>query len=98
MGEAVDASAALGDSGFALPLSYGIFSINGTTFTTVDAQATTVTSTAAIGAVVDPDVMLYSAGLTVTPAASGTFSINGTAINYDATVDTLNDVLSYNFV
>ena len=93
VGQAVDAAAALDAAGFALPFTYGTFSINGTDFTTVDAQSTTATATAAIGATIDANATLDSAGLTVAPAASGTFSINGTAINYDATVDSLNDIV-----
>ena len=93
VGLAVDSAAALDKAGFALPFTYGTFSVNGTVFTTVDAQATTATSTAAIGATVNATATLDSAGLTVAPAASGTFSVNGTAINYDATVDSLTDIM-----
>lgn len=67
----------------------GSFDIQVTTL----ASATVGTSSNYLGQVVDPNVALDSAGLSLAPT-SGTFTVNGTEITIDVTTDTLNDVLT----
>lgn len=94
VGQAIDAAVGLDKAGFEIPFTYGTFTINGTQFTTVDDVATTAVSTAVIGATVDSATTLDSAGLTVTPVASGSFTINGTSIAYDATTESLDTIVA----
>lgn len=94
VGKAVDASVALDSAGFDTPFTYGTFSINGTKFTANANTATSVISSSALGASIDATVKLSSAGFTTAPSGSGSFSINGTAIAYDASVDSLNTMIS----
>lgn len=94
VGQAVDPNVALAQAGLGTELTFGTFRINGTAFTLVDDAGTAVTSTAAVGAAVDTTVALEQAGLTTAPAASGLFTINGTQIAYDATVDSLDTILA----
>jgi flagellar hook-associated protein 2 len=93
MGQAVDQNAPLDDSGYITPVTAGTFTINNTVFTIAAATATNIVSQAAIGAAVDPAVALDQAGLDIAPV-SGTFTINGVGIAFDATTDSLNDIMA----
>lgn len=92
-GQAVDADAALDEAGFVTAMTAGTFTVAGTQFTIDEATATTLAG-ASVGAGVTAAVVLASAGLDITPAASGQFSINGTTINW-ANTDTIDDVIGY---
>ncbi len=56
------------------------------------ASATTATSSASVGAAIDPNATLENSGITATIEA-GDFTINGQVISVDATTDTLNGIL-----
>jgi len=89
VGAAINANAGMHEAGFEVPVTAGTFSINGTQFTVVGESATTVRSPAALGSTIDLGAPLVSAGLTDPPTGSGSFSINGTAIAYDADADSI---------
>ena len=94
IGAGIDAAAALDEAGFATALTAGTFSINGTAFTIPEAGTTALASNGAIGATVSTSAALQDAGLSIAPAASGTFTINGASISYDAANDTLAEVVT----
>lgn len=94
VGAAIDPGAGMHEAGFEEPVTAGTFSINGTQFTVVGESATTVRSPAALGSAVDLGAPLSGAGLTDPPTGAGSFSINGTAIAYDAGVDSLSVLLA----
>ncbi|MQA00604.1 MAG: flagellar filament capping protein FliD [Dehalococcoidia bacterium] len=93
LGLAVDAGVPLDEAGFATARTAGTFTVNGTEFTIPAATNATVASAAAIGAAVDQTVALDTAGLDIAPV-SGTFEVNGVSIAFDATSDSLNDIVS----
>ncbi|TAJ19695.1 MAG: hypothetical protein EPO65_05985 [Dehalococcoidia bacterium] len=93
-GSAVDVNAPLDQSGMSPTVSAGTFSINGTAFTIDPATAEALTSAASIGATTTAAQTLSTAGLDITPAASGTFTVNGETITW-ADSDTINDVIGY---
>ena len=93
IGQAVSQAVPLDQAGFDTTAVAGTFTIDTTQFTIAAATATDIVSAAAVGTTVDPAVILTSAGLDIAPL-SGNFTINGTQITFDATVDSINDVIA----
>lgn len=94
VGQAITQASPLDDAGLAITVTAGTFTIDNTVFTIPTPTATTLVSNAATGSGVDAAVTLDSAGLTITPNPSGTFDINGFAISYDATTESLNQIMA----
>ena len=94
IGQAVSAALPLDQAGFDIEFVAGTFTINGTQFTIPAATPSTAESASAVGSSIDLDAKLDVAGYTIAPAATGTFDINGVQINYDASLDSLNDVIA----
>ncbi|MEE8337032.1 MAG: flagellar filament capping protein FliD [Dehalococcoidia bacterium] len=93
VGQAVAQASPLDEGGFDTLPTAGTFTINGTQFTIAAATASTAESASATGSGVSTTAMLDSAGLTLTPAASGTFDVNGIQISWTAATDTIDDVI-----
>ena len=93
LGQAVSQVLALDEAGFGIAPTAGTFTIDSTTFTIPAPTFTTLASNATIGDT-DNTAILNVAGLTIPPAASGTFDINGITITFDSTVDTLDAIMS----
>lgn len=93
IGQAVTQASPLDQAGFETAPVAGTFTINTTEFTIAAATASTAESFAATGSGVSTSANLDVAGLTVTPAASGTFTINGKQLSYDATTDSIDDII-----
>ena len=72
----------------------GTFTIDGTQFTIPASTASTAESASAVGATIDLDAKLDATGYTIAPAATGTFDINGVQINYDASLDSLSELIT----
>ena len=94
IGQAVSAALPLDQAGFDVTFVAGTFTINGTQFTIPASTPSTAESASAVGATIDLDAKLDVAGYTIAPAATGTFDVNGVQINYDASLDSLNDVIA----
>ena len=94
IGQAVSAAVPLDQAGFDIPFVAGTFTIDSTEFTIPAATASTAESASAVGSSIDLEATLDSAALTITPSATGTFRINGTDINFDSSVDTMNAVIT----
>ena len=94
IGQAISQASPLDEAGLAIDVTAGTFSIDGTEFTIPAPTFTTLVSSGATGAGVSTTATLDSAGLTITPDASGSFVINGITISYDATTDSLDDIIS----
>ncbi|MEE8422214.1 MAG: flagellar filament capping protein FliD [Dehalococcoidia bacterium] len=93
VGQAVAQASPLDQGGFETAPVAGTFTINTTEFTIAAAIPSTAESFAATGSGVSTTANLDSAGLTVTPDASGTFTINGKQLSYDATTDSIDDMI-----
>ena len=94
IGQVLDAAAPLDAAGLDIPFVAGTFTINSTEFTIPAATPSTAESASAVGVTVDVEATLDSAGLTIAPSATGTFSINGTQINFDSSVDTITAIVA----
>jgi flagellar hook-associated protein 2 len=94
IGQAVSAAVPLDQAGFDVAFVAGTFTINSTQFTIPASTPSTAESATAVGSAIDLDAKLNVAGYTITPAATGTFDINGVQINYDASLDSMNDVIA----
>ena len=94
IGQAVNATAPLDQAGLDIPFVAGTFTINSTQFTIPAATASTAESASAVGSGIDLNVTLDTAGLTIAPSATGTLRINGTDVNFDSSVDTLNALIT----
>lgn len=93
VGQAVTQASPLDQAGFEIVPADGTFTINSTEFTIAAATASTAESASATGSGVSTTAMLDSAGLTLTPAASGTFDVNGIQISWTAATDSIADVI-----
>ncbi len=93
IGQAVSQAVSLDEAGFDTPIVAGTFTIDSTEFTIAAATATDIVSAAAVGATVDTAATLTSAGLDIAPV-SGDFTINGIQITFDASVDSIDDVIA----
>ena len=93
IGQAVSQAVPLDQAGFDTAVVAGTFTIDGTEFTIPAAAATDIVSAGATGTTVDTTVILTAAGLDIAPV-SGNFTINGTQITFDASVDSIDDVLA----
>ena len=93
IGQAVSQAVPLDQAGFDTSVVAGTFTIDSTEFTIAAATATDIVSAAATGATVDTTAILTSAGLDIAPV-SGNFTINGIQITFDASVDSINDLLA----
>ena len=94
IGQVLDAAAPLDAAGLDIPFVAGTFTINSTEFTIPAATPSTAESASAVGVTVDVEATLDSAGLTIASSATGTFSINGTQINFDSSVDTITAIVA----
>ena len=94
IGQSVATLVPLDQAGFDIEFVPGTFTINGTQFSIAASTPSTAESASAVGSGIDTELTLDAAGFTVTPAATGTFRINGIDINYDASIDTLDAVIA----
>ena len=94
IGQAISQASPLDEAGLAIDVTAGTFSIDGTEFTIPATTFTTLVSNGATGSGVSTTATLDSAGLTITPDASGSFVINGITLSYDATTDSLDDIIA----
>lgn len=93
VGQAINSAVPLDQAGFIDGFAAGTFTINSTEFTIPAATSTTIDSASAVGTGVDRTALLNVAGLDIAPVG-GDLQINGVTINFDETVDTLNDVIT----
>ena len=93
IGQAVSQAVPLDQAGFDTTVVAGTFTIDSTELTIAAATATDIVSAAAVGTTVDTTVILTSAGLDIAPV-SGNFTINGIQITFDASVDSIDDVIA----
>ena len=93
VGQAVSQGSPLDQAGFDTAIVAGTFTIDSTQFTIAAATASTAESASAVGSGVSLSANLDSVGLTIAPDPTGTFDINGYQISYDASADSLTDIM-----